>query len=72
MNGGVEIGQLELGGRLAQPRLPEGKQQPESIAVGSDVCGLALRCCMRRWVKKRSMSGARVAAPVMTRPPACF
>ena len=25
------------------------------------MCGLAWRCCIRRWVKKRSSSGAKLA-----------
>jgi hypothetical protein len=33
---GVEIGQIEPRGRLAQSRLREGEQQPERIAVGGD------------------------------------
>src|SRR6266851_318471 len=33
------------------------------------VCGLACRCCMSRWVKNRSNSGAKLAiAVVMTGP----
>src|ERR1019366_1679711 len=33
------------------------------------VCGLAWRCCIKRWVKKRSSSGAKLAGLIMADPP---
>src|SRR5579872_4690705 len=33
------------------------------------VCGLAWRCCIRRWVKKRSSSAARLIEMLMVDPP---
>src|SRR5258708_31244663 len=33
------------------------------------VCGLAWRCCIKRWVKKRCKSGAKVVGVIMVDPP---
>src|SRR6266436_7697532 len=33
------------------------------------VCGLAWRCCIKRWVKKRCKSGAKVVEVIIADPP---
>src|SRR6266446_6985577 len=33
------------------------------------VCGLAWRCCIKRWVKKHCKSGAKVVGVIMADPP---
>jgi hypothetical protein len=41
---GVQVGEIQRGGSLAQPLVGEGQQKPKRVAVGADgvIAGLAL------------------------------